>query len=420
MEDIPTKNPGDQLTAGEYNSPTAESKNVVTNSGQALNAGDSAQFTKAAANYTGSADYFIDSGVVDAYVINAISPKLAPTAYADGLRVRFIPTNTNTGASTVNLNSLGAQAIKKYGRTVDVEPGDLTQGRVTELTFNQSDDVFELISLDNPIVVESIPLFKSFSGLALSNNTVTPDTKLDIAAGTFKDRDTAAASTLSNPIIKLLDAVWMAGSNVGGRASGVPFANDTWYHVFIIAKPDGTTDVGFDTSIDATNLLADAVGYTLFRRRGSVRTGAALDILPFLMNGDIVSWKEAIVVEVFPGVSPVYVPVTILAPPDVFTEANCGFAADVPTNIGASTNPDSFRVKSTFMTDLGGAPASPYEVSFQRNTTGPSTTPMIGRTRGKVIADELGNVDISRGHPVTGPPDFRYWISVLEYRELEL
>ncbi len=321
MEDIPTKNPGDQLTSGEFNSSNDEEKNVVTNSGQALNPGDSAQFTKAASNYTGSADYFIDSGVADAYVINAISPKLAPTAYADGLRVRFIPTNTNTGASTVNLNSLGSQAIKKYGRTVDVEPGDLTQGRVTELTFNQSDDVFELISLDNPIVVESIPLFKSFSGLALSNNVVTPDTKLDIAAGTFKDRDTAAASTLSNPLIKLLDAVWLPGDNVGGRASAVALTADTWYHVFIIAKPDGTTDVGFDTNINAANLLVDAVGFTLFRRRGSIFRDSIPAISKFISAGDIYSWLLPPAPVIVPNEVPSSSLIVVQTPLDVITKA---------------------------------------------------------------------------------------------------
>lgn len=413
MEDIPTKNPGDKLTSGEFNSPNDEQKNVVTNSGQALNAGDSGQFTKAAANYTGSADYFLDSGIADAYVINAISPKLAPTAYADGLRVRFIPTNTNTGASTVNLNSLGAQAIKKYGRTVDVEPGDLTAGRVVELAFNQSDDVFELISLDNPIVVESIPLFKSFSGLVLSNNTVTPLTKVDISAGTFKDRDTAAASTLNNTLIKLLDATWVAGDNVGGRASAVALAPDTWYHVFIIAKPDGTTDVGFDTNINAANLLVDAVGFTLFRRRGSVLTDGSSDILQFKMIGDKFIWVNPDLVAITPAAGVIFILFTARAPIDVFTEAQfaCHIDSKSPNDI------DSFHIRSTFQSSqTGEGAANVYENGFSAFLDSPLSLDMELRTFTKVIVDENSQIEVAASR---GAPNI-YRISALAYEEIDL
>lgn len=54
--------------------------------------------------------------------------------------------------------------------------------------------------------------------------------------------------------------VWVEGTGQVGNGTGVAFTADTWYHVFLIAKIDGTTDVTFDTSATAANALDDQVG----------------------------------------------------------------------------------------------------------------------------------------------------------------
>lgn len=46
----------------------------------------------------------VDTGIANAYVINFVSNF---TAYADGIAIFWIPSNTNTGASTINVNGLG-------------------------------------------------------------------------------------------------------------------------------------------------------------------------------------------------------------------------------------------------------------------------------------------------------------------------
>ena len=53
-----------------------------------------------------------DTGSANTYALN-LDPAI--TAYVDGLEVWFKPANSNTGASTLNVNGLGAKAIKKYG-----------------------------------------------------------------------------------------------------------------------------------------------------------------------------------------------------------------------------------------------------------------------------------------------------------------
>lgn len=70
--------------------------------------------------------YAADSGGSDAYSIT-ISP--SPTAYAAG-QVFFFKANTaNTGAATLNVNGLGAKALKK-NKDEDLEDNDILSGQI--------------------------------------------------------------------------------------------------------------------------------------------------------------------------------------------------------------------------------------------------------------------------------------------------
>ncbi len=50
----------------------------------------------------------VDTGIANAYVLNFVSNF---TAYADGIAIFWIPSNTNTGPSTINVNGLGPVPI---------------------------------------------------------------------------------------------------------------------------------------------------------------------------------------------------------------------------------------------------------------------------------------------------------------------
>lgn len=293
MENIPTKSAGDKYFSAEFNQSNDEIKNSVEDTGQVLSGSDPRQISKAMVNYAGSGDFYASSGPADAYILTAIGNKQSPTALTDGLRARFIPNNSNTGASTVNVATLGVKDIKKYDGINDLEANDLLAGRQAEIIYISSSDEWELTSIESPIVTESIPLFMSVSGMALSTNTVAPLTDIDIAGGSWKDTNSANAFTHASVLVKQLDNVWVAGTNAGGRASAVTYVLNKWYHVFAIGKPDGTVDAGFDDDISATNLLADATGYTFFRRIGSIKTEqASTDIIPFYNKISIYSGQR--------------------------------------------------------------------------------------------------------------------------------
>lgn len=56
-------------------------------------------------------------------------------------------------------------------------------------------------------------------------------------------------------------------------------ANNTWYHIFLIGKTDGTVDLLASTSYASPTLPS---GYTFKRRRGSIRTDGSGNIMGFL------------------------------------------------------------------------------------------------------------------------------------------
>ena len=90
---------------------------------------------------------------------------------------------------------------------------------------------------------------------------------------------------LSNPT-KQIDSNWSEGNNAGGFPSGLTLAADTHYYVFLIGKNDGTIDSGFDTAINASNLLADATDYDWYRQVNSVFTDGSSNILGFTDYGN--------------------------------------------------------------------------------------------------------------------------------------
>lgn len=88
------------------------------------------------------AQFVDDLGAVNtvAGTANAITVTLASgiTAYATGQMFRFVAGSTNTGAATLNVNSIGAKAIRKISGGTDVALGeaDLVTGRTYRVCYD--------------------------------------------------------------------------------------------------------------------------------------------------------------------------------------------------------------------------------------------------------------------------------------------
>jgi hypothetical protein len=96
---------------------------------------------------------------------DTLTGTLAPAiaAYATGNLFSFVAANTNTGATTINLNSLGAKSITKSGTTALVA-GDIVSGKVCLIEYDGTQ--FQLL---NPSSVFSI----SFGSTGLTPSTAT-------------------------------------------------------------------------------------------------------------------------------------------------------------------------------------------------------------------------------------------------------
>lgn len=130
------------------------------------------------------------------------------------------------------------------------------------------------------------PVLRSYlAGMGTSNNAVTPNTKIDVAAGQWADNTnaqmfTSAASTID---------CGTTGAN--GLDTGA-LANSTWYHVWAIGKADGTAALLASTSVSAPTM---PTGYTLKRRIGSFKTDGSAHILAYVQYGDRFLWKAPVV-----------------------------------------------------------------------------------------------------------------------------
>lgn len=89
---------------------------------------------------SGSAYYAADAGSTDAYAVT-MSP--TPTVYAPGMLVHFKANTANTGAASLNVNSLGAKTIKKNA-SADLTTGDISAGQIVAVVYDGTN--FQLVN----------------------------------------------------------------------------------------------------------------------------------------------------------------------------------------------------------------------------------------------------------------------------------
>lgn len=107
---------------------------------------------------------------------NTITASTSPatTAYTAGQTYRFTAAGANTGAVTININSLGAKSITKNGATALIS-GDIPSGAVCEITYDGTQ--FQLINIGNATIgadsISAYNLADSSLGAAMVNGTIT-------------------------------------------------------------------------------------------------------------------------------------------------------------------------------------------------------------------------------------------------------
>lgn len=143
MEDLNDKINGNTLQATEWNQVPSELQNIIEALGQTLSAANLNQLGIGIAGYVANGNFYTDSGSADAYNVSTVGSKQSPFSYTDGMIVHFVPDNTNTGASTVDIAGLGVKDIKFNG--ADPAADMIRAGVLITLKFNSVTDDFDII-----------------------------------------------------------------------------------------------------------------------------------------------------------------------------------------------------------------------------------------------------------------------------------
>jgi hypothetical protein len=272
------------LSASYFNQMPLEQTNLISSTGITPTSNDLNQTGKSVANYASVGDYYIDSGSANTYVLSPVSSGSlrfqGVTQYFLGMRIRFIPSHTNTATSTVNVNGLGIKNIKLKNGS-DIADGDLEVNEAAQLYYNGTDFI-----LFNPQVsyVTAWPQAYQYKA-SIANNSTNPATQIDFQVGKVRDQDDKINITLSSIVTKDISEAWAAGTGSGGLPGNLTLSPNTTYACFLIENNSGDVDAGFDTSFSAANLLV-ASGYTYYRRRGFIITDSSSNILAFYQSGD--------------------------------------------------------------------------------------------------------------------------------------
>jgi hypothetical protein len=127
-------------------------------------------------------------------------------------------------------------------------------------------------------------------GLTLS--TAGSSTTFSVAAGTAADSGSNNDFMVLTSSLNKTTGAWAVGSGGGSLDTGA-IAASTWYHVYLIKRPDTlVVDVLVSASATAPTMPAN---YTLFRRIGSMRTDGSSNWVAFVQRGDEFLWVTTVI-----------------------------------------------------------------------------------------------------------------------------
>lgn len=166
-------------------------------------------------------------------------------------------------------------------------------------------------------LIASTPPRGYIAGLTMS--TAGSSTTFTVAPGSCADSTNAYLMTLGVSLNKTTGA-WSTGTGNGSLDTGA-IANSTWYHVYLIRRPDtGVVDVLTSLSASSPTLPAN---YTQFRRLGSLRTNGSSQWTLFTQVGDTFLWAVPTSDVVTSALTTARSLFTVTTPPGVITEAIC-------------------------------------------------------------------------------------------------
>ena len=295
MEQLSNKATNGTLAAQEWNQVASEIENPIQAFGYILDPGDLNQLGQAMAAYSGSSDFYSDSGPQNAPVLNSLGGRQAPQAQNanhDGLRARFRPAVNNNGACTVNVNGIGVVDLVAEDGAALVG-GELITTQDAEIRWDNGNTRYILLAGSVATEASVVPPRGYIDGMEAL--WVAGGTDITFSTGLTRDQLDVFVMKFTGTITKEMDNSWAAGDNNGGLSSvDHPVTADTVYHTFALRKDsDGTIDFGWTEDVTGADLLSStgvSGVYSNLRRIGSVITDGAGLIQEFIQDGDNFRW----------------------------------------------------------------------------------------------------------------------------------
>lgn len=119
--------------------PTADENNALVGNNTDIAVGSGNKMVTQTGLQHNAEKYAADAGANDTYVIT-LSP--VPTSYTNGMVVHFKANTVNTGAATLNVNSLGAKTIVKFVNTT-LGDGDIAAGMFCTVIYDGTNFVLQ-------------------------------------------------------------------------------------------------------------------------------------------------------------------------------------------------------------------------------------------------------------------------------------
>lgn len=229
---------------------------------------------------SGRAFLYDDSGVADAYVLDVRTDQQAPGSLFEGQLLRFVPANTNTGASTANPFGEGVEDIKLIGGIDDPIAGQIIAGSETDLIYRTSPGVHLELALSPTQAVltnSSNNILASHKNLIITENTGTPLSEVDIDADNVWIEDVAEVTFKANSVNLTVD---ITASGVNGLDTGSE-TSSAWYYLWVIYN--GSTVAGLLSLSKTAPTLPS--GYTFKGLVGVVRNDGSSNFLGFRQVG---------------------------------------------------------------------------------------------------------------------------------------
>lgn len=223
------------------------------------------------------------TGTSNVYTGN-LSP--APGSYTTGLSVRLKMDTINTGAVSVNLNTLGNIAVKK-AVNVALAAGDISPGQIIELVYDGTN--FQMIELP-ALPIQSCT--GDSRGLVIQNHGGST-TAIDITATEIVIKNPAGNPFLATSVSLTVDLNNTIGSPLGLDTGSV--TNGQWYYLWLIGTGNTVSAVLSASSTAPTLTSSGLSAYTYTCLVGAAYYNSVPAFTQFYQRGKKVITAEQVI-----------------------------------------------------------------------------------------------------------------------------